>query len=115
MDDLVDSDIQEAKTQDQDFLERSGAYFGYLMLMFGDRVRRDRLRQALAVHAHAIIDVTKFVIPLAILALGWHYILPEWSRWLTDDQIRNLERFLIGGAGVGVVSTIFVFVLRYVR
>lgn len=71
--------------------------------------RRERLEEALAIHAHYVIDVTKYVVPFTILVLVWHFTLPEWLGWLTKEQKSGLTGFLIGGAGLGIISTIFVY------
>lgn len=71
--------------------------------------RREKLEQALAIHAHYVIDVTKYVVPFTIMVLAWHFTLPEWLGWLTEYQKDGLAGFLIGGAGLGIVSTIFVY------
>ena len=80
-----------------------------------DEGRREKLEEALAVHAHYVIDVTKYVVPFTILVMVWHYTLPEWLGWLTEDQTNALAGFLIGGAGLGVVSTIFVYARNILR
>ena len=109
----VDGRVEEEESEEVQ--ESAASYNNYEDLARKDEERGDKLREALADHAHSIINVTKYVIPVSILTLGWHYILPNWLSWLTERQMDGLERFLVSGAGVGIVSTIFVFVQRYIR
>lgn len=75
-----------------------------------DIARGERVRAILEEQFHSILHVTKYLIPISISALVWHFVLPEWLGWLTDSQVDGIKWILLGGLGVGSISA---FAYRY--
>ena len=80
-----------------------------------DLERGEKLRVALAELAHSIIEVTKVIIPLSVVVLSWHFMLPKWLGWLTEEQLQGLLTFLGSIFFLGLLGTVYTFVRRQLK
>lgn len=78
-----------------------------------DRIREDELKQSLSESAHVILFAARIVIPLAMGVLSWHYMLPIWLRWLTEEQLQGLLTFLGSVTIVGVIGLVYAYIRQH--
>ena len=69
-----------------------------------DLNRASQFRNALLEHSKYVLNVTKFIIPLSIIVLVWHYTTPSWLGWLTPPQKESLQSVAYGGFVISSIS-----------
>jgi hypothetical protein len=63
--------------------------------------RTERLRNHVNVAAIAVVWI---FFSLGIIAVAWHYLMPEKYAWLSDSQLTALKTFLASGAITGTAG-----------
>ena len=122
MDDDVDGGVGEdeglyptegsSSVQDERSESRGLWHDTIIKALSADLARAERVRSVLEDQFHAVSQVTRYLIPVTIVVLMWHHILPEWAGWLTDKQVVGIRWILVGGIGLGSVSG---FVYKYTK
>lgn len=69
-----------------------------------DLNRASQFRNALLEHSKYVLNVTKFIIPLSIIVMVWHYSTPSWLGWLTPSQTESLQSVAYGGFVISSIS-----------
>lgn len=107
---INDPDTEQEVVPDEKAKLEEDRMIAQMRLDIDDLDRAAQLRGALLEQAKSTLFVTRFIIPLAILVLAWHYIVPLWLGWLTPQQLDWLKEISYGGF---VVSSISLAVQKY--
>ena len=68
-----------------------------------EHLREEKFRDLFAWGMRFLIR-TAFVITVgAVIAFGWHHLMPEKCLWLSDNQLTAIQTFLFSSAVVGVI------------
>ena len=72
--------------------------------------RDQRFRRLIGWGVSALIVIVFIIIAAALIALGYHLLMPERLHWLDGDGIENVKDFALSGALVGFGTA---YVRRY--
>ena len=72
--------------------------------------RTERLRDTISKAIVSIVYSITAAILIAIFFVAWHNMSPESWRWLKEDDLQNLYRFLFSGA---IVSSVTLYLRKH--
>lgn len=91
LEDLPDPHATPDVEPDQEELLVGQIFLERLQHERDDLKRKSQIQNALLEQAKHTLFVTKYVFPAAIIVLAWHYSVPLWLGWLTEQQLTSLR------------------------
>lgn len=68
-----------------------------------EHLREEKFRDLFARSMRVLIGATFVMTVGAVIAFGWHYLMPEQRHWLSNDQLTAIKTFLFSSAVVGLM------------